>query len=102
MPSSPLTGDAWVHRVLATVRPTSALDIGVGCGRFGFIFREKCEPRDSAYFFHPQSWRCRLDGIEGFEAYIGDVQKLLYTKVHIGNAMQVLGTLPDQYDLIHL
>jgi len=102
MPSSPTNSDPWVHRILATAKPKSALDIGIGCGRFGFLFREKCEPRDTPSFFYPQNWRCRLDGIEAFKAYIGDVQQMLYDKIYIGDAYEIIDNLQDKYDIVHL
>lgn len=102
MPSSPLTADPWVHRVLATIKPTSALDIGVGCGRFGFIFREKCESKDRPDFFHRCNWRCKLHGIEAFGAYIGEIQRLLYDEIYVGDALSIIDTLAESYDLIHL
>lgn len=82
------------------VNPGSVLDIGIGYGVMGPIFRMATDIRKSER--NPESyhdWPTRIDGIEIFEWYRNPVWQA-YTNVYIGDALSIIDTLP-KYDFIY-
>jgi len=82
------------------LKPNSILDVGIGFGSMGVLFRQATDVRKSER--NPESyhdWPTRIDGIEIFEWYRNPVWQV-YTNVYIGNAMDVLDTL-DKYDMVY-
>jgi len=80
------------------LKPQTILDIGIGFGKWGFLCREYLECWAGRVY--PKDWKLTIDGIEAWEPFtelpwIKDV----YNNVHIGDAAEVINTLPD-YDLI--
>lgn len=97
MPSSrPETISHICLRILG-INPTSILDVGVGFGKWGFLSREYTDIRWGRY--NRDSWKTVIDGIEVFNTYITDLQKLIYNNIFIGNVMEVLPNLMV-YELI--
>jgi hypothetical protein len=43
MPFSDNIAIPYVSSILLSLRPNSALDVGVGMGKFGLFFREACD-----------------------------------------------------------
>lgn len=88
-----------VARLIEWLQPVRVLDVGVGNGRMGFLARE--------YGHQPWHPRSRGDGvevhgIEGYEPYIGDVQRAIYDRLVIGEALATLDRLAaegERYDL---
>ena len=88
-----------VARLVEWLQPERVLDIGVGGGRMGFVVRE----------YGHQSWHPRargdgveVHGIEGHEPYIGDLQRAIYDRLMIGEALDVLQRIASKkkpYDL---
>jgi len=105
MPCSDNITLPYVSAILRSLRPSSALDIGIGMGKFGFFFRETCEwnLRDDLHLhgIPKESWRSRLDGIEVCREYITPLQRYLYDEIFIGRAEDIVTNLGD-YDLIYL
>jgi hypothetical protein len=104
MPSSrPHTIPTVIH-LLRQIKPRSILDVGVGFGKWGHLFREytdilaaeKDPPR-----YQRENWQVRIDGIEGHAAYLTEMHRFLYNHIHIGNACAILPELPP-YDLIFM
>jgi len=68
----------------------SVLDIGCGFGKWGFLARLYIQiwnhDLDKKEY---QNWKeeMRVDAIEIFEDYITDLQRLIYNKIWIGNAL---------------
>lgn len=79
--------------------PSSVLDVGCGFGRWGFLCREFLDVWEGRY--HPSEWRVRIEGIEGFPDYVSSIQRSVYSRIHLGNVLDVLPGLGD-YDLIVL
>jgi len=91
-----------------SLNPSSILDVGTGMGQYGFLLRTNLEninlftiegtvgrkaPRES--------WRVRIEGIEGFREYLTPVHDYAYNKIHIGDALEILPTLPERaYELV--
>ena len=102
MPSSrPNTIPTVIHLV-RQLKPRSILDVGVGFGKWGHLFREYTDileaERDPPRYKRA-NWQVRIDGIEGYAAYITGMHRYLYNEIHIGNARNLIRKLP-RYDLI--
>ena len=95
MPNSTPAPITEICRRIIMKKPTSVLDIGIGFGKYGFLAREYCDIHYGRYF----DWKTRIDGIEGFEMYITDVQRSVYDNIYIGDAVDIIKTL-GIYDLI--
>lgn len=89
-----------VARLIEWLQPARVLDVGVGGGRMGFLARE--------YGHHPWHPRAHgggveLHGIEGHEPYLGPVQRAVYDRLEIGDALEVLARLHsdgERYELV--
>ncbi len=80
--------------------PSSTLDIGAGFGKYGFLSREYLELWDGRNNYHDR--QRKIHGIEVFEDYITPIHDFIYDRMYIGNAIDILPTLKEQYDLILL
>jgi hypothetical protein len=102
MPSSrPSIIPSVIHWVLQ-LRPQSILDVGMGFGKWGHLFREYTDIVQAAHDtarYQRANWKVRIDGIEGHAAYLTEMHRYLYNNVYAGDAAQILPTLPS-YDLI--
>lgn len=104
MPSSrPNTIPTVVH-IVKQLRPASILDVGVGFGKWGHLFREytdilaaEREPKR----YQRKHWRVRIDGIEGHAAYLTPMHRFLYNEIFIGDAREIIRGI-SRYDLIFL
>ena len=89
-----------VARLVEWLQPARVLDVGVGNGRMGFLARE--------YGHHPWHPRAHGDGvevhgIEGHEPYIGPIQRAVYDRLVIGDALDALSDLAAEgahYELV--
>lgn len=81
------------------LRPASILDIGIGFGKYGFLAREYTDICQERY--PTREWQTRIDGIEIFPDYVGDLQRLIYDSIYLGDAIDRLAQL-GHYDLILL
>lgn len=79
--------------------PASILDIGVGFGKYGMLFRDLLEIPFERY--EKKDWLVNIDGIEVFEAYHNPIYDFAYDRIQYGNILELLDTLPD-YDCITL
>lgn len=104
MPSSRPDLIPFVLRFVMECQPESILEIGTGFGKYGFLFREYLDiwaaANDPARL-DPANWKVRIDGIEIHEPYIGELQRLIYNRLIIGDAMEEIDKL-GRYDLIFL
>src|SRR5262245_30977081 len=104
MPSSrPDPIPVMVH-LLRQLRPRSILDVGVGFGKWGHLFREYTDINEAErdpQRYQREHWQVRIDGLEGHAAYLTDMHRFLYNQIHVGDALEVLPTLA-RYDLIFL
>lgn len=80
--------------------PLRALDIGVGAGRWGFLFRDCMEFRADRYF--KQDWVYTVDGIEAWAAYENPVWKYAYNRIDIGDIRDLITQIEtrEPYDFI--
>ena len=104
MPSSrPNTIPTVIH-LLRQLKPKSILDVGVGFGKWGHLFREYTDILEAEHEparYQRKNWRVRIDGIEGHAAYLTPMHRFLYDHIHVGDAARLLRKLP-RYDLIFL
>src|SRR5687767_10146429 len=104
MPSSRPNTIPTVINLLRQLKPRSVLDVGVGFGKWGHLFREYTDineaERDPARY-RRKNWRVRIDGIEGHAAYLTPMHRYLYNAIHIGDARALLKKLP-RYDLVFM
>ena len=104
MPSSrPNTIPVVIH-LLRQLRPRSILDVGVGFGKWGHLFREYTDineaERDPARYSR-EGWQVRIDGIEGYAPYLTEMHRYIYNDIHVGDAARILSGL-GAYDLVFL
>jgi 2-polyprenyl-3-methyl-5-hydroxy-6-metoxy-1,4-benzoquinol methylase len=108
MPFSKTSQISTIIEYIERLNPVSILDVGVGMGQYGFLSRIHLEHHN---LFHigenditpreRKEWRVRIDGIEGYKAYLTPVHDYCYNHIMIGDALKILPTLPDNsYELI--
>jgi len=88
---------AWVQ----ALRPASVLDVGIGFGKYGVLFREYLDvsPRSERPGPDTAPAAVRIDGIEAWEPYVGPLQRAIYDRIHVGDALAVLPSL-GRYELV--
>jgi predicted SAM-dependent methyltransferase len=81
------------------LNPKSILDIGVGFGRWGMLFREFLEIWEKGRY--DGKWEIKMDGVEIYEPYIKDYHKYFYDNIYIANALDYMKETEKNYDLIN-
>ncbi len=101
MPTSDFSLIPAVLDVVSSLTPKSICDIGVGCGKYGLLFREALDLPDCA----DSEWKgtlfagnLKLDGVEVYANYIGPIQQNIYDHIYTGNICDLTSTLAE-YDL---
>ena len=104
MPSSRPNPIPIIIHLVRQLKPQSILDVGVGFGKWGHLFREYTDileaERDPARY-RRQNWKVRIDGIEGFRQYLTEMHRYLYNRIYVGDAKVLIGEL-SAYDLIFM
>lgn len=100
MPTSHLHQLNEIVEAIMLINPQSILDVGVGFGKYGVLVREFLELHDGREQYH--TWQRRIDGIEAFADYLTPLHEFIYDTVYVGDALTLLPTLPETYDLILL
>ena len=88
--------------LVTELNPSSILDVGVGFGHWGVLFRTFTDIRGAEV--QPDrygNWQVRIVGIEIFEAYRNPVHDV-YSQVHYGDARQVMAGIEESFDLVFL
>lgn len=104
MPSSRADHIPFVLDIVEALNPLSILDIGIGFGKWGYLFREyldivPAERQPDRYA--SKGWQVRIDGIEGFPQYISDIQRAVYSNIYLEQVEALVPRL-DQYDVIFM
>jgi hypothetical protein len=97
MPTSRPYHLTWLCNKIIELQPQSILDIGVGFGSKGMLFREYTDVWSGNMFDR----KVRIDGVEIFKEYVGDLQKEIYDNIYIGDIRTLINTIGD-YDLIYM
>jgi len=71
--------------LMVRLQPSSILDVGVGNGLYGLLARQYV---DESGPFADEG--LHLEGIEIFEGYLTDVQRTIYDRIHVGDALAIL------------
>jgi hypothetical protein len=104
MPSSHPKQINEIVSIISHLKPKKFIDIGVGFGKYGFLVREyadvNCRPGNEPYVY--ENKRTIIHGIEGFPEYIGDLQRNIYDKLFLGDALKKVDEIDNDYDLIFL
>ncbi len=79
--------------------PKSILDIGVGFGRWGILFREFLEIWGDRNY--TGEWNRRIDGVEAFPGYIKEYHNYFYDNIYPEEALSFMKKLDREYDLIN-
>jgi hypothetical protein len=76
------------------------LDIGVGAGRWGFLFRDCMEFRADRYF--KRDWCYDIEGIEACEAYRNPLWEYAYDRIDIGPIQEWIFDIEkrEKYEII--
>jgi len=77
------------------IKPRTVLDVGVGTGKWGFLFREKVDFRNC---HSEENFQVRIDGIEIDKQWIRDYHKLIYNDIYIDDLTKF--RIKRDYDLI--
>ena len=100
MPSSRYQVIPLVLDLVVSIQPKSILDIGVGYGKYGVLFREYLDVWKTDKPF--QNRVTRIDGVEAFAEYENSVWKA-YDIVHVGDVTTLLPELTKvKYDLLFM
>ena len=81
------------------LNPKSILDIGVGFGRWGILFREFLEVWGDNNI--TGDWKRTIDGVEIFPDYIKSYHKFFYDNIYIEEALRFMKETKNKYDLIN-
>src|SRR5258707_12918739 len=100
MPSSTWHNMETFVEILWQLKPTSFLDIGMGNGKWGFLFREYTDVWNKRFI--RSQWLSVVHGIEIYAPYVTENthQREIYDKIFIGDATQVVDEL-ESYDVIY-
>lgn len=83
--------------LILKLQPESFLDIGVGNGKWGVIFREYTDIWQGRTL--KQQWKAQIDGIEIFAPLIQEHQRSMYKRIFVGNAFTLIDEL-HSYDFV--
>ena len=81
------------------LNPESILDVGVGFGRWGILFREFLEIWGDRNY--SGEWKRKIDGVEIFPLYLKDYHKYFYNNIYETDALGFLENTDNKYDLIN-
>jgi hypothetical protein len=97
MPSSywGFIGDVLDEYVKA--RPKKVLDLGIGFGKWGHLFREYGDIYQGRY--DKGDWEVLIDGVEAYQGYIKDHQKYVYSNIYLTDISSFTETM-GWYDFV--
>lgn len=87
-----------IAQIVRRVQPRSVLDIGVGFGKFGVIFREYLDILPGRY--DKEEWATRIDGIEVHKPYLTALHEYIYDNVYETDIWEF--DWPQDYDLVFM
>ncbi len=90
---------SYVIGLVRKLNPRSILDVGVGFGRWGILFREFLEIWEGSKY--DGDWERIIDGVEIYPAYIKEYHKYFYTNIYLQDALDFLKKTESGYDLVN-
>ncbi len=99
MPSSASESIPYLIEFTRKNRPQlkTVLDIGIGFGKDGFLLREYFDVKES-HTFQPKDWKLHITGIDIYEGYLSELQRIIYNEIIIGDIFDILPSL-GKFDL---
>ncbi|HMS64851.1 MAG TPA: class I SAM-dependent methyltransferase [Ignavibacteria bacterium] len=85
--------------IIKRLDPKSILDVGVGFGRWGILFREFLEVWGDNNI--TGEWKRVIDGVEIFPDYIKSYHKFFYDNIYIEDAYKFVKETRNRYELIN-
>jgi 2-polyprenyl-3-methyl-5-hydroxy-6-metoxy-1,4-benzoquinol methylase len=79
------------------IKPKRILDVGIGCGTYGLLFREYSDIMWERY--KKEDWEVIIDGVEIWDDYLTPAHEHWYNRIYIGDVRNI--ELED-YDLIYM
>lgn len=100
MPSSTWHNIETFVELIHKLQPASFLDVGVGYGKWGFLFREYTDVWSKRFL--RSEWTSLVHGIEIYAPYVVENthQRQIYNEIFLGDATQVIDSL-GSYDIIY-
>jgi hypothetical protein len=89
-----------ILKIVSEAKPQSILDLGIGWGRYGVLFRLSLEA-DYPEISDRSQWRIRIDGVEGFTPYVGAIQRAVYNEIFLSPFGEIAPSLGN-YDVIFM
>jgi hypothetical protein len=91
----------YIIGTLKSIEFSSLLDVGTGFGKWGCLVREYCDfsKARSPADLQRGNWRIRIDGVEAFPQFIGDLHRYVYDNLYIGKAEEIIDSL-GSYDVV--
>lgn len=87
-----------IAQIVRRVNPRSILDIGVGFGKYGVIFREYLDILAGRY--DKADWITRIDGVEIHKPYLTELHEYIYDNIY---QTDIWGfDWPQDYDLVFM
>ena len=105
MPSSDPSNISLIVKIAQELKPTSILDIGVGNGKYGVLFREYLDGHYQGHAFHdPKTWTLKMHGLEIFEEYLTTLHYYVYDKITVVDSVDYVRDYQGimKYDLIFM
>jgi len=105
MPSSDPSNIGTIIKIVQGLKPKSILDVGIGNGKYGLLFREYLDGHEQGCAVHDKdSWKIWIQGLEVFEKYISPVQQYIYNDIRICDAYTFLmeAESPSPFDLVFM
>ncbi|MBU0718430.1 MAG: class I SAM-dependent methyltransferase [Planctomycetes bacterium] len=101
MPSSTPYALPTIASIARQLRPRSVLDVGIGFGKYGYLFREYLDIWDMEDVgdYDRDRWKVIIEGIEATPEYITPLHDYIYDTIHVGDVTEIIDGL-GLYDVI--
>jgi hypothetical protein len=99
MPSSKYEIISRIMNLVTGLSPKTILDIGIGVGKYGMLFREYLDIWNDSGDFNKREVK-----IVGVEAYVGYKNPVwaMYDRVYVGNVMDIADIRNQEFDLVFM
>ena len=105
MPSSEIDNLQIILELARAIKPKAVLDVGIGTGKYGLLFRDYLDGHWVGHAFHdPKTWKMTMIGIEIFKEYVTPVHEYLYDEIVIADAFEYFTNMNHlgHFDLIFM
>jgi hypothetical protein len=99
MPTSMPDTVGLICRLMLILNPSSVVDLGVGFGKYGVLFREYLDVASGR--IPKEHWCTRIDGVEGFTPYRNSLYDFVYDHVWFKDIREFVKDPPMKYDVAY-